>query len=165
MGIFKKKIKLITNYTLEEVENLLLENIEPSLIDQINFHQPTKKAFRGQYKDSNFKIQQVINYKNTMNPVVNGSIEKVDKGSLVLLDITLTKPVKYLLALFVAIVMLWICFETKKVLFDNSHYALVVVLFSFLIIGLMIVYASFQTEKEDVIRNLCRLLKSKISKT
>lgn len=165
MGIFKKKIKLTTNYTLDEVKNLLVDNIEPSVIDELGFHQLTKKAFRGQYMDNNFKIQQVIDYKNNMNPVVNGRIENIDKGAEILLNIEMAKPAKYVLNFMVSILILWILFETKKVLFDNSHYAIVVVLFSFLIIGLIVIYASFQKEKEDVIRNLCRLLKSKVSKT
>lgn len=96
----QKSFTLKTELTPREVHDVLMSKTEPKKKTDFFFGSSTDKPFRGEVRLFDFEIFTVLQYRNSFNPVVTGTVNPSGGGSEININISLSKSVKIFLLSF-----------------------------------------------------------------
>jgi len=98
-----EKLVYTSDLAVPEIMHRLQLQTEPLQLIRINlFTKPSGKKFEGKVMKNSFKIQRIINYRNSFLPIINGKVESDILGSTINLVMQLNMFVKVFLIIWLS---------------------------------------------------------------
>lgn len=158
-------IELLTSFSKEEVENILMENIGPKRGIELRFSKTKiEKPFEGYFANGQFEMQRAINYKNSFLPQIKGTISESMNGTKVMAKLQMHGFVVAFMVVWLGGVSLALIGSIYGIVTQEANPVVAIIPLIMLAFGSGLVYFGFNTEKEKSIAELKRILKARIKK-
>ena len=153
-----RKFELLTPMTPVRAAAVLQKIVEPSKI----FRSPFSKKhryFEGSVDGNHFKINRIINYRNSFLPIIEGSFRPEPSGTVVTLNLRLLWPV---MIFWVGMILILLCSSAAEasrlpwIVHGNRSFLIKMTLFIYLMASV-----GFAIEARIAMKTLMRLLRSR----
>ncbi|HZH86580.1 MAG TPA: hypothetical protein VFD77_04635 [Brumimicrobium sp.] len=156
-----ERVELKSPLPIQEVSDLLYQSIRPKrdIITNFSFRSSKNdKVFEGVILDDKFKIQRIINMRNSFLPQITGEIYADKNGTKLMADLKIHKFVLVFMIFWLSVVFIAFVMISIGVYFDASNpFALLIPLVMF-IFGIGLIHFGFNMERENSINDLKRVI-------
>ncbi len=158
-----EKIELTTGLSNEEVRKILRENIRPKRDLKIGFNIPNDdKLFEGFFEQDQFKIQRIINGRNSFIPQIKGRIQTDINGTKLIADLKIHGFVIVFMTFWLGFVFLSLIAAVVGISAQGTNPLFLIVLLITMAFGIGLMHYGFNSEKDKSINDLNRILNSRI---
>lgn len=156
-------IELLTSFSKEEVESILMNNIGPKRGIELRFSKAKiEKPFEGYFENGEFEMQRAINYKNSFLPQIKGTVSESMSGTTVMAKLQLHDFVVAFMVVWLGGVSLALLGSIYAIISHEANPSVTIIPLIMLAFGIALVYFGFNSEKEKSINELKRILKARI---
>lgn len=158
-----KKVMLVSPLSEDKVKGILEDVLRPRMHNTFSFNEAQNKTlFKGFIEDNQFKIQRIINYRNSFLPQIHGQFKSSPNGTLIILHLKVQAFVLVFMSIWFSMVSVAFVATLIGVLIQNVQpFAILVPLFM-LVFAFALVHFGFNKEEEKAILELRRILGAQI---
>lgn len=158
---------LTTQLSVDEVRKLLTEKVEHKQYSWIDSAPKTNKPYTGEITSETFRMNRIINYRNSFLPQISGRYKKNYNGTQIQIKMQLNGGVKIFMAIWlglvgiVCIVIFAVMLITIKKLFKEGFSPPVLIPYGMFVGGYGLVMIGFKMESRLSKNFLISLLNAK----
>lgn len=160
-----EKIEIVTTLSKDEVKQILANYIGPKRTFNTLFDKRDEsKIFHGEIEQDFFKIQRIINGKNSFNPQIKGEIKSYINGTRLIIDFKLNTFVKIFIIYWISFVSLAFVITIIGALKQYTIAFFIPFPLIMLIFAIVLTNYGFNSQKTKSIEDLSRILNGKVRK-
>ena len=150
----------------KELIESISENIEPKrAYRKKSFGKSNTKPYEGSINGSEFKVNRIINYRNSFIPIISGFISQTTRGSRVMVKMRLHAFVYVFMAVWLgATGYIFSSWSISSLTGDTFELEALMPL-GMLVFGYLLATISFQVEAIKAKKDLAKILQAKIEET
>lgn len=158
-----KRVQLITALSQEKVKNILNEVIKPKKSAVLNLGKSKSNAlFEGVLSEDQFRIQRIINYRNSFLPEITGHFNSSLNGTKIDLNFKIQPFALIFMGIWFGILSMALIAILVGVFAQGANPMAILAPLIMLIFGFALVYFGFHKEVAKGISSLRRILNARI---
>lgn len=155
-----EKITYRTRLSKNQVLDRLNTNIEPKRIFNL-FGKPYTRLYTGIVRDDSFKIERVIQYRNSFRPVITGNVYTDYKGTAIDVKMKMVTPVLVLTTIWFIGILIG-CIATTIMMMNDGVTIPMLIPHLLLVLGIVMVTGGFKMETSKSKNDLSNILEAEI---